>query len=70
MVSQPAPIPVVGRWAALAVGDNHSAGLSCEGGQLYTWGANHRGQLGHGERGPALVDTPTQVVALADMDVK
>lgn len=59
----------VGRWAAVSVSDNHAAGLTCEG-HIYTWGANNRGQLGHGDKCPGAIDAPVQVASLADMDVK
>lgn len=45
-------------------------GLSCDGGQLYTWGANGKGQLGHGDKCPGAIDAPVQVQALADSEVK
>jgi hypothetical protein len=45
-------------------------GLSCDGGQLYTWGANAKGQLGHGDKCPGAIDAPVQVQALADSEVK
>ena len=51
---------------ALAV----AQGLSCDGGQLYTWGANAKGQLGHGDKCPGAIDAPVQVQALADSEVK
>lgn len=35
----------VGRWAALAFGRAHAAGLTGSG-QLFTWGLNGKGQLG------------------------
>jgi alpha-tubulin suppressor-like RCC1 family protein len=59
----------VGRWAAVCVSDNHAAGLTCEG-HIYTWGANNRGQLGHGDKCPGVIDAPVQVSALADTEVK
>lgn len=60
---------VVGRWAAIAISEGHAAGLSCEG-QLLSWGANHKGQLGLGDKSPGVVDTPVPVQTLADVDVK
>lgn len=68
---RPAPnVPqAVGRWAAISVSDNHAAGLTCEG-HIYTWGANNRGQLGHGDKCPGVIDAPVQVGALSDMDIK
>jgi alpha-tubulin suppressor-like RCC1 family protein len=62
-------LQAVGRWAAIAISDSHSAGLSCEG-QLYTWGNNNRGQLGLGDKCPGVVDTPVPVQSLAELDVK
>jgi alpha-tubulin suppressor-like RCC1 family protein len=62
-------IQAVGRWAAIAISDHHTAGLSSEG-QLFTWGANHRGQLGHGDKSPGALDTPVLVNAIADVEVK
>ena len=59
----------MGRWAAIAISDHHTAGLSSEG-QLFTWGANHRGQLGHGDKSPGALDTPVLVNAIADVEVK
>lgn len=71
--SQAVPVPqaiqTVGRWAAVAISDNHSAGLTGEG-HLYTWGANSRGQLGHGDKCPGAIDAPVQVASLGDADVK
>jgi alpha-tubulin suppressor-like RCC1 family protein len=58
-----------GRWAAIAVSDSHAAGLACGGG-LFTWGANNRGQLGHGDKCPGAIDAPVAVAALAGVDVK
>lgn len=43
--------------------------MSCDG-QLYTWGANNRGQLGLGDKSPGVVDTPVPVQTLAEFDVK
>jgi hypothetical protein len=43
----------------MAIGDNHAAGLSCDG-TLYTWGLNHKGQLGHNTREGSLLE-PCQV---------
>ena len=63
------PRQTVGRWAAIALSDNHAAGLSGEG-SLYTWGANNRGQLGHGDKCPGAIDAPVQVSTLSDSDVK
>ncbi|KAI8468357.1 MAG: regulator of chromosome condensation 1/beta-lactamase-inhibitor protein II [Monoraphidium minutum] len=68
-VQVPQAIQAVGRWAAISVSDNHSAGLTCEG-HIYTWGANNRGQLGHGDKCPGVIDAPVQVGALSDVDVK
>lgn len=65
----PQCLQVVGRWAAIAISESHSSGLSCEG-QLYTWGANQRGQLGLGDKSPGVVDTPVPVQTLSDLDVK
>ena len=65
----PRPPQAVGRWAAISVSDNHAAGLTCEG-HIYTWGANNRGQLGHGDKCPGVIDAPVQVSALSDMDIK
>ncbi|KAF6264509.1 regulator of chromosome condensation 1/beta-lactamase-inhibitor protein II, partial [Scenedesmus sp. NREL 46B-D3] len=68
-ILHPQPIQVVGRWAAVGISESHAAGLSCEG-QLYTWGANQRGQLGLGDKSPGVVDTPVAVQTLSDLDVK
>jgi hypothetical protein len=69
VLCQLAFLQVVGRWAAIAISESHAAGLSCEG-QLYTWGANQRGQLGLGDKSPGVVDTPVPVQTLSDLDVK
>lgn len=55
-----------GRWASLAFGSMHAAGLTCSG-QLLTWGVNTSGQLGHtGDIGsvvhvPMKVESPAQI---------
>lgn len=45
-VMEPQPLQGTCRWAYLTFGENHSAGISCEG-ELYTWGTTTKGQLGH-----------------------
>ena len=44
------------RFGALAVGWNHSCGITV-GGDLYCWGSNNGGQLGDGTRRPPRADT-------------
>lgn len=68
-VAAPQAIQTVGRWAAVAISDHHAAGLA-GGGQLFTWGSNNRGQLGHGDKCPGAIDAPVQVAALGDCEVK
>eukprot|EP00879_Flechtneria_rotunda_P005191 GHRR01005473.1.p1 GENE.GHRR01005473.1~~GHRR01005473.1.p1 ORF type:complete len:1380 (+),score=526.24 GHRR01005473.1:240-4379(+) len=69
IVLHPQPIQGVGCWATIGLSEGHAAGLGCDG-QLYTWGANHKGQLGLGERTAGVTDTPAPVSALAGLDVK
>lgn len=49
----------------VAAGDNHSLVLTTDG-RLFTWGANQRGQLGHGDKGvrtvPREMDLPPKLL--------
>jgi alpha-tubulin suppressor-like RCC1 family protein len=56
------------RWAALSLGTDHSAGVSCDG-RLYTWGINSSGQLGSGDQSDALA-LPTLLTTLQNTEVR
>ena len=58
---------VVRRWAALSIGEGHSAGVSGEG-ECYTWGQNEYGQLGWAA-GEAK-DVPMKMDILRGWDVR
>lgn len=66
-VMVPTPVPLEGTFVGVATGRGHTCALE-EGGHLYCWGANDRGQLGLGEEAvedalhpPSLVEGPTWV---------
>ena len=55
------------KWAALSIGEGHSAGVSGEG-ECYTWGQNQHGQLGWAA-GEAK-DVPMKMDILRGWDVR
>lgn len=67
-LSDPKLIQGDGRWAALAFSGKHAAGLTGDG-QLYTWGRNTHGQLGHGEACESL-DVPARVASADDAEFR
>jgi hypothetical protein len=56
------------RWASMAFGAEHAAGLTCIG-QLYTWGFNSHGQLGHSELN-SVVPVPTKPALSPQLEFK
>lgn len=60
-------LQVVRRWAAISIGEGHSAGVSGEG-ECYTWGQNEFGQLGWAA-GEAK-DVPMKMDILRGWDVR
>ena len=48
-------------WTHVSCGVGHSAALTKEG-EVYTWGSNNGGQLGHGDDKPK--DVPTKITSL------
>ncbi len=60
-------VQVVRRWAALSLGQSHSAGVGGEG-EAFTWGSNTRGQLGCSAGEPR--DVPTKMDILRGWDVQ
>ena len=50
---------------SVSFGLKHGAAITANG-DLYTWGSNSSGQLGHGEKG-SYVDTPTKVPGISDV---
>lgn len=58
---------MVRRWAALSLGQSHSAGVGGEG-EAFTWGSNTRGQLGCSAGEPR--DVPTKMDILRGWDVQ
>lgn len=60
-------LQVVRRWAAISIGEGHSAGVSGEG-ECYTWGQNEHGQLGWAA-GEAK-DVPMKMDILRGWDVR
>lgn len=57
----------VRRWAAVSFGENHAAGVSCEG-VLYTWGLSNKGQLGRKDEGAN--EFPKPVEELESIEVR
>ncbi|KAK9818463.1 hypothetical protein WJX74_005654 [Apatococcus lobatus] len=66
-VLEPQVLQVVRRWAALSLGQSHSAGVGGEG-EAFTWGSNTRGQLGCSAGEPR--DVPTKMDILRGWDVQ
>ncbi len=60
-------LQVVRRWAALSLGQGHSAGVGGEG-EAFTWGSNSQGQLGCSAGEPR--DVPTKMDILRGWDVQ
>lgn len=66
-----APHPLAShRWKALSLGDGHAAGVG-DGGEVYTWGCNDKGQLG-AQGGPraGTWDVPRRMELLYGWDVR
>lgn len=62
-----ADVQIVRRWAALSIGEAHSAGVAGDG-ECYTWGRNDRGQLGVAAGPPK--DVPAKMDILRGWDVR
>lgn len=68
-VVEPTPLSSQ-RWQAISLGGKHSAGVG-DGGEVYTWGLNDKGQLG-APGGPkaGMWDVPRRVELLYGWDVQ
>ena len=59
MVALPQGVPTTFRFEKIAAGDRHATAIGSDE-NLYTWGSNTHGQLGHADTGvPAAAATPT-----------
>lgn len=66
---EPQPLKVARRWAALSIGGGHAAGVTGQG-EVFTWGANDKGQLGAATGPGEGKDAPRRMELLVGWDVK